>query len=129
MLLAPGLLVAASVVVGVLPQASQIAGRAGADASDSSGYAHDVLPAIPAGPAEVLPVVEWTVSGTLLSLASVVVAAALAAAALWPGRLPEPPAAVSNALKALHRAHSGHLGDYVAWLLVGVTILAVLFWL
>jgi multicomponent Na+:H+ antiporter subunit D len=60
MLLAPGLLIAAIAVVGVLPQAGQIAGRAGADATDSSGRQHDVLPAVPAGPAEVPAVVEWT---------------------------------------------------------------------
>jgi hypothetical protein len=30
-------------------------------------------------------------------------------------------------MKVLHRAHSGHLGDYVAWLMAGVTALSVLF--
>jgi hypothetical protein len=28
-------------------------------------------------------------------------------------------------LGALRAAHSGHLGDYVAWLLLGVTLLAI----
>jgi hypothetical protein len=32
---------------------------------------------------------------------------------------------VTLPLAALRAAHSGHLGDYVAWLLVGVTLLAI----
>ncbi|MEV0055620.1 hypothetical protein AB0H34_34625 [Saccharopolyspora shandongensis] len=29
-------------------------------------------------------------------------------------------------IDVLHEVHSGHVGDYVAWLLLGVTVLAAL---
>jgi multicomponent Na+:H+ antiporter subunit D len=127
MLLAPGLLIAASAAVGVLPQALHLAARAGADVTDASGYVHDVLPAVPGGSPTPTPVAEWTVPGVLLGLASVAVAAGLAATALWL-RVPKAPSAVRRGMSVLHRAHSGHLGDYVAWLLAGVTALSVLLW-
>jgi multicomponent Na+:H+ antiporter subunit D len=36
---------------------------------------------------------------------------------------------VTGALDVLHRAHSGQVGDYVAWLLAGIAALAGLAWL
>lgn len=32
---------------------------------------------------------------------------------------------VRPAVAVLHRAHSGHVGDYVAWMFAGLTVLAV----
>jgi multicomponent Na+:H+ antiporter subunit D len=69
---------------------------------------------------------EWTAAGVLFSSATVLLALAIAVAALWPRRLPSWPRPVQAALDVLHRGHSGHVGDYVAWLLAGVTVLTVL---
>ena len=68
-------------------------------------------------------------SGLLFGALTVLLALGIAAAALWPHRLPSWPRPVRVALDTLHRGHSGHVGDYVAWLLVGVTALTALVWL
>ena len=61
------------------------------------------------------------------SLQPAVLALAATALALWSRRrVPKP---VREALTVLHRAHSGQVGDYVAWLLAGVAVLAGLAWL
>ncbi|MDT7555799.1 MAG: hypothetical protein QOI68_269, partial [Pseudonocardiales bacterium] len=50
-----------------------------------------------------------------------------AATALYRDRLPSvattPARWVSPALNGLRAAHSGHVGDYVTWLFVGVAVL------
>ncbi|MBT2386811.1 hypothetical protein, partial [Streptomyces sp. ISL-11] len=57
--------------------------------------------------------------------------AALAAAAVWGPRLPARPlrrtlaATGRTVLVPLRRLHSGHLGDYVTWLVVGMAGLVV----
>ncbi|MFI6854103.1 hypothetical protein [Streptomyces sp. NPDC050416] len=61
--------------------------------------------------------VHWTPPGVLLGLASTALALALAAVAVTRPR--------GRALP-LRRLHSGHVGDYVAWLLVGTTLLGAL---
>ncbi|QIS14410.1 complex I subunit 5 family protein [Nocardia arthritidis] len=64
--------------------------------------------------------IEWSTGGVLLGGLSTVLAVLVAALALY-GRklLPDTPARLSAVIGALHRAHSGHLGDYAAWLLFG----------
>ncbi|MGW7446246.1 hypothetical protein [Kitasatospora sp. NPDC054795] len=62
-------------------------------------------------------------TGMLLGLLSAAVALALATAAL------HRPAAdrhvAARAVRALRRLHSGHVGDYLAWLALGVAALCV----
>jgi len=117
---------AAALAAPWLRDAAVIAGRQDAD---RGGFLHDVLPAV--GSPGVLPPVsaEWTASGLFFGALTVVLALGIAAAALWPHRLPSWPRPVRVALEALHRGHSGHVGDYVAWLLAGVTALTALVWL
>ncbi|GGU06264.1 complex I subunit 5 family protein [Streptomyces violascens] len=62
---------------------------------------------------------HWTPTGVLLGLASAVLAACLAGAAVRGSASQEPYAWT----KPLRRLHSGHIGDYVAWLLVGTALL------
>ncbi|KAA9150321.1 NADH dehydrogenase [Amycolatopsis acidicola] len=102
--------------------AGGIAGRAGTQEADRAGYLHDTLPVLPAGEAESVHV-AWTASGLLAGFGTVVLAMALTALALWrPGLFQ----ALERPVRVLHRVHSGHLGDYVAWLLAGVTLLGFL---
>ncbi|MEU8438521.1 hypothetical protein AB0F18_37670, partial [Streptomyces sp. NPDC029216] len=77
-----------------------------------------------------------TASGVLQGLASALLAAALAAAALWGPALKGPAAAAARtaagratgfAVVPLRRLHSGHVGDYVAWLAAGLAALMVVF--
>jgi multicomponent Na+:H+ antiporter subunit D len=66
----------------------------------------------------------WTVPGVLLGLLSVGLAVLLALSAVL--RRPEPrsrPRLAGRAVRGLRRLHSGHLGDYLAWLAVGIAVL------
>ncbi|MGW7203204.1 complex I subunit 5 family protein [Streptomyces sp. NPDC054837] len=66
--------------------------------------------------------VHWTPVGVLLGLVSTALAVGLAAVAVT---RPKPLAAPGWAL-SLRRLQSGHIGDYVAWLLVGAGLLGAL---
>ena len=106
MTVVPALLLAAAVAVGVAP-----------------GLAHAVAHAVnETGSAGALTSVHWTRSGALLGLVSSLLALGLAAVAVT-----GPPllAAPGRALP-LRRLQSGHVGDYVAWLLVGTALLGAL---
>ncbi|WP_163505868.1 complex I subunit 5 family protein [Fodinicola acaciae] len=66
---------------------------------------------------------EWTLHGVLLGLLSTALAGAVAAMSIWKhhfGRRIRP------AINVLHRVHSGHVGDYAAWLMAGVAFVALL---
>ncbi|ROR46156.1 hypothetical protein [Kitasatospora cineracea] len=113
----PALLLAGCLVVGLVPAVGRPIAAAAARFTDRSGYLGAVLdgaaaPPLPAPPA------DRTGSGILLGLLSTALAAALAATAL---HRPLPaPAWGRHAVRALRRLHSGLLGDYVTWLLVGL---------
>ncbi|MFC5213690.1 complex I subunit 5 family protein [Streptomyces coerulescens] len=103
----PALLLAGSLAVGVAPGFGEVVSHAVNEAG--SGGA-------------VVPAPHWSPAGVLLDLASTALALGLAAVAVTrPGLL----AAPSRALP-LRRLQSGHVGDYVAWVLVGATVLGAL---
>jgi multicomponent Na+:H+ antiporter subunit D len=62
-------------------------------------------------------------------MVSTLLALLIAVTAVYSDRLPRLLRGIVHVvtlpLAALRAAHSGHLGDYVAWLLVGVTLLAI----
>lgn len=130
-LLAPTvLLLAGSLLVGAVPAVARAVSSAAGEFTDRAGYAGQALDGAAATPAAPLPEAGWTTTGLVLSGLSALLAVGLAAAALWAPRLPavlgtlgRPAAPV---LTGLRRLHSGHLGDYVAWLLVGVAAFAAL---
>jgi multicomponent Na+:H+ antiporter subunit D len=65
---------------------------------------------------------HWTPHGVLLGLASTLLATGLAALAVTrPALLTAP-----DWTQSLRRLQSGHVGDYVAWLLVGAVLLGAL---
>ncbi|MET7378024.1 complex I subunit 5 family protein [Streptomyces sp. NPDC005526] len=102
----PGVLLAAALAVGVAPGFAGLVARA-VNESGSGGAAG---------------LVHWTGTGVLLGLLSALLATGLAAVAVTrPGPLSEPDWALP-----LRRLQSGHIGDYVAWLLVGTTLLGAL---
>ncbi|MGW4521853.1 complex I subunit 5 family protein [Amycolatopsis sp. NPDC004378] len=120
---------AAALAVGTVPWLRDAAVTAGRQDSDRGGYLHDVLPAIRSTGLSHPVAAEWTSSGLVFSGLTVALALGIAAAALWPHRLPSWPRPLRAALEVVHRGHSGHVGDYVAWLLAGVTVLTVVVWL
>jgi multicomponent Na+:H+ antiporter subunit D len=117
-----------------VPGVGEAVARAAQLFDDHTGYVADVL-ALPAPAlAEPVPETGWTLVGVLLGVLSAALAAALAAAAVWrPDRRFSAARLVRLAADAgdrrlvlpLRRLHSGLLGDYVAWLTVGLAVLLV----
>jgi len=102
----PAVLLAAAFAAGVVPGFGDLVSRSVNEAG--SGGAHASA--------------HWTLAGVLLGLLSALLAVALAALAVArPGRVGAPDRALP-----LRRLQSGHVGDYVAWLLVGATALGAL---
>ncbi|MGW2824119.1 complex I subunit 5 family protein [Streptomyces sp. NPDC001443] len=133
MLAVPAVLLAAALAVGLLPEAGVALARAARQFTDRTAYVTAAF-GHPVGPSGPVPDVAWTTEGVLLALVSALVAVLLAAAAVWGPALRSPlagrVAAVCTAVGRrvvvpLRRLHSGHLGDYVAWLAVGVAVLLV----
>ncbi|WP_251096045.1 complex I subunit 5 family protein [Streptomyces sp. Caat 7-52] len=102
----PAVLLAAAFAAGVAPGFGAVVARSVNEAG--SGGAHVF--------------VHWTLTGVLLGVASTVLAVALAGLAVTrPGWTAAPGWAAP-----LRRLQSGHVGDYVAWLLMGATVLGAL---
>ena len=119
-------LLAGGLIIGVLPGVHSVANRAAASFIDSAGYTDLALyksPEVVVAPAAS----NWTGIGLALGLASSLLACCVALAGLYAGRLAErmtPVRAIYGSVNKLHRLHSGHVGDYVAWMMMGLAILA-----
>jgi multicomponent Na+:H+ antiporter subunit D len=133
MFLAIVVLVLGSLVVGLDPGATSGAAAAGERFVDSASYVAQALHRAVATPAtHPLASVGWTAEGVGLGVLSTVLAVLLAAAAVWQERLPAAARQLSGwllvpvrrPLGVLRNAHSGHVGDYLAWLFAGVAGLA-----
>ncbi|MEU7057189.1 proton-conducting transporter membrane subunit [Streptomyces sp. NPDC046197] len=106
MMWVPALLLAAAFAVGVVP-----------------GFARLVAHAVnEAGSGGVVTSVHWTPVGVLLGLLSAVLAVGLAGAAVTRPALLTAPGWV----RPLRRLQSGHVGDYVAWMLLGTALIGAL---
>ncbi|MEU2928129.1 complex I subunit 5 family protein [Streptomyces sp. NPDC007251] len=102
----PAVLLAAALAVGAVPGFGDLVARAVNEAG--SGGAHASA--------------QWTAHGVLLGLASTALAVALAGLAVT---RPDWTAAPDWAAP-LRRLQSGHVGDYVAWVLMGTAVLGAL---
>ncbi|MFD2419674.1 complex I subunit 5 family protein [Amycolatopsis pigmentata] len=120
---AAGLLLC-SLAVGLVPVIGKWAAEGGSQATDRAGYLHDALPSLPAAAASAPPPAAWTTSGVVVGLLTTLASVGVCAAMLWPRW--RQAKAVTGTMHGLHRLHSGHIGDYVAWLLAGVPVLAIL---
>jgi len=119
-------LLVGALAVGLLPGAHHAAEEAAGHFIDASAYAREALTgrAVHAAPAP--DVGNWTASGILLGLLSVALAVAVAAAALYARRLrllDRATSGLDRATDRLRALHSGHVGDYVAWMMAGMTVL------
>jgi multicomponent Na+:H+ antiporter subunit D len=97
---------------------------------DHSGYVAQVLRHTPPTTSELPPKIDWTTTGVVLGLVSTGLAVAVAGVG-WYGeaiahRLRGILPPFQRAFGGLRALHSGHVGDYVAWLLVGVVVLGAL---
>lgn len=121
-------LVLLGLAVGAVPAVAVHAGQAASAMVDHSGYLRQVYGTTGAAAAPLSP--QWTPNGALLGVLSTVVAVGLTAVMLSGSSLPRWAARAAEkvrpAARQLHRLHSGHIGDYVAFLALGAAGLAVL---
>jgi multicomponent Na+:H+ antiporter subunit D len=128
MLIPPGVLLAAALVLGLTPALPAALDKAAFDFVDRPAYAARILGLpIPAAHPPSTHLAGFSFGTICVSLLSVVLALTIAAVALGRERVPEwtakvlrPAVAILGGLRALH---TGHVGDYVTWLLVGVVVL------
>jgi multicomponent Na+:H+ antiporter subunit D len=102
----PAVLLAASLALGVAPGFAGVVAHSVNEAGSGGAFASP----------------HWTAAGALLGLASTVLALGLAALAV---SRPELLGERSWTLPLRH-LQSGHIGDYVAWVLAGAALLGVL---
>ncbi|WP_207400595.1 complex I subunit 5 family protein [Actinomadura roseirufa] len=131
-MVAPGaVLLAGALLTGLIPGGPMAS--AAAMFTDRRGYAGLVLDGHVPHP-HVAPADPWTVPGLVSAALTLLLAMIIAGCAVRPRatRRASPRAAqalrrVTDAGAArLHALHSGHLGDYAAWLAFGVAVLALL---
>ncbi|GHD98491.1 hypothetical protein GCM10010339_05880 [Streptomyces alanosinicus] len=134
MLAVPTVLLAAALAVGLLPGLGVALAHAARQFTDRTTDTAAALHGHAVAPSAPVPDVGWSAEGVLLALASTALAVLLAMTAVWGPTLRSPAlgraAAVCEGvgrrvIVPLRRLHSGHLGDYVAWLAVGMAVLLV----
>lgn len=125
MTMVPAVLLALAGVSGCLPTLAHALAHGATDFTDPARYAATVLgqPGTPPA-AGTVPAAEWTGTAVLLGLLSTGLAIALATAAVRQ-RTPTLPAhhPLARTVRGLRRLHSGRLGDYLAWLTLGIAVL------
>ncbi|MFF4953042.1 complex I subunit 5 family protein [Streptomyces chattanoogensis] len=121
MLTVPAVLLLGALAAGLVPALRPAVGRAADAFTDHTGYAASVLYGRPAPPLPTPPP-HWSTTGVLWGLVSTALAAALALLAVRRPVRQEP----ARWTVPLRRLHSGHVGDYVACFLAGMTLLAAL---
>ena len=117
-----GVLLAGSLAVGIWPGLADSAVAAAGSFMDRAGYAAAVLRDAPAGAASGEAGIAWY--DYLYAALSLAAAAGLAALLVARPRLP---AGLGRALSGLRALHSGHPGDYVAFVTAGAALLGGLF--
>ncbi|WP_210771122.1 complex I subunit 5 family protein [Streptomyces albidus (ex Kaewkla and Franco 2022)] len=121
MLTVPAVLLAAALAAGLVPQWAAGAGSAAHLFAAHDIYASAVLDGQTAPAAGAAPA-HWNTAGVLLGLLSTALGAGLAVLGAR-----RPRGAVTERLLApLRRLQSGHVGDYVAWAVAGLALLALL---
>jgi multicomponent Na+:H+ antiporter subunit D len=119
MLAVPVVLLGLSLLLGCLPALATALAHGAGTFTDPAGYVSAVI----SRPGTAVPrtaVVGWTGSGVVLGVLSAGLACLLATTA---ARRRTPTRPTVSAVRALRRLHSGHLGDYLAWLALGVALL------
>jgi multicomponent Na+:H+ antiporter subunit D len=123
-------LLVAGIGVGLLPGIAGAAATAAERYLDGAGYAAAVLDGHSGYPPVTGPEPPgWDAKAMITSVITVLVACTVAAIALYRGRIPGMlgrDALFARPAGVLHRLHSGRVGDYAVWLLLGVGAAAVI---
>jgi multicomponent Na+:H+ antiporter subunit D len=109
------LLLAGGLAVGVVPGLATAVGPAAAVFTDQRGYRALTLGQSVSAVSDT----EWTTTGVMTGLLAVLLAVLVAFGGLYARRSPDWVRRLRPALTGLHRLHSGHVGDYAAWLAFG----------
>jgi multicomponent Na+:H+ antiporter subunit D len=116
-------LVAAGLLVGLTPNLKPAASTAAVQFENTNAYATRVLDAQPApAPLPPRPAPTEIFSGLLTVLGAITIAAVH----LFSDRARDISAAIAKPLQLLHQIHSGHVGDYVAFLTFGMACFGLL---
>ncbi|MFJ3233985.1 complex I subunit 5 family protein [Streptomyces sp. NPDC086787] len=126
MIIVPAVLLALAALAGAVPAFTAALGGGSAAFTDPAQYAAAVLTGGRHRPVGPLPDTAWSASGVLLGLLSAALACAVAVVAVHrrTSRVRDD-GPTARAVRTLRRLHSGHVGDYLAWLAVGVAVLCV----
>jgi multicomponent Na+:H+ antiporter subunit D len=123
-------LLAGSLAAGVVPGFGESIGKAAHVFIDRDGYVAQSISTVKAIPVLHIGEMHWSALGLVLGFASAALAVGIAFVALYAHRLPavarETAGVVAVPLRVVRQAHSGHVGDYVAWFVVGLAFLGAL---
>jgi multicomponent Na+:H+ antiporter subunit D len=130
MVIAISVLIAGGLAAGLAPHVATLAAGAADRFLDGPGYVRQVLHNAPVAPILTPSITPWSGQSVALGLLSTALAVVYALGDVHRDRLPHIGehlrTAVTAPVRVMRSAHSGHLGDYVAWLVVGVVALAAL---
>ena len=116
--------------IGVVPALAEQAGKAAHVFLDRNGYVAQAVANAPAATVPHIAGMHWSPLGLALGAVSGILSVGLAFLALYARRLPavlrDFSAVVAVPLRVVRQAHSGHIGDYVAWFLAGLAALGAL---
>jgi multicomponent Na+:H+ antiporter subunit D len=127
MLAAIVVLLLGGLAAGLVPHGGQAVAHAAQRLIDGTGYADQALsPGTTSAPLSPEPAATWSPLGIGLGVLSTELAVAFAAVGLWRKRLQPVLRPFEAAMSRVRAVHSGHVGDYVAWLFAGVAALAAL---
>ena len=122
-------LLVGALVEGVIPGARAASDHAAGLFTDPAGYARAALDRVPAA-AHVARKPGWTGIGIGLGFVSSLLSLAVAWSGLYrqrvADRLGSTGRALARAYGGARNLHSGHIGDYVAWLMTGMAALAAM---
>ena len=134
MMLVPTVLLAVGgLLFGIVPGLGPVAEHAAQRFQDQAGYIATVLHGRPTnGSISSLALPSFTTSAVLYGIATTLGAASLGLLAVDRKRIPRVLRRATErvfgaGVEALRTAHSGHVGDYVAWLTVGLAVFGIAF--
>jgi multicomponent Na+:H+ antiporter subunit D len=116
------LLLVGSLAVGLVPPLRDWAGQAGAVLMDRAGFAGEVLDGVTPPALPSVQVEGWNLERVLVGLIAPTFACLFAAATVrGVGTAME--SRFAAPLRVIRGLHSGHVGDYIAWQIVGAALL------